>query len=378
SGNNYGRATSVAALALKARMLLYAASPLMNKAGVDPLVGYPSPDPARWQKVADADKAVIDLATQNGYKLYDASPGDIKQRYTDMFLDKQNPEVLFSRQNYGNTNNSEYIDQANGPNGYDQWGGNTPTQEFVDAFDMADGSKFSWSNPAMAAHPYANRDPRLSAFVLVDGDLWKGRPVETHFNEVTAGVFRGGLDTKDGGSPWNTSKTGYNMRKFLNPEYVTNSWVFTGKSAQNWVWLRLAEFYLDYSEAQYNLANEAEAKSATYGINKIRARAGMPVVTESGTALWDRIVNERRIELSFEEHRFFDIRRWMIADVVMNQPATGVIVKKYLNGTFEYKAHAGTETLTEDRKFVASKMYWLPIPQGERDKNPNLKQNPGY
>ena len=376
SGNNYGRATSVAALALKARMLLYAASPLMNKSGVDALVGYPAPDNNRWQKVADADKTVIDLALASGYKLYDESPGDIKQRYTDMFLDKQNPEVLFARQNYGNTNNAEYIDQANGPNGYDEWGGNTPIEEFADAFDMIDGSKFNWNNPAMAAHPFDNRDPRLHAFVLTDGDIWKGRPVETHFNETAPGVFRGGLDTKDGGSPWNTSKTGINMRKFLNPDYVTNSWVFTGKSAQNWVWLRLGEFYLDLAEAEYNLGNEAEARKA---LNVIRTRAGMPDVIESGTALWNRIVNERRIELSFEEHRYFDIRRWMIADDVMNKPATGVIVTKYLNGTTVYKAHASdNSTLVEDRKFVAPKMYWLPIPQSEIDKNASLQQNPGY
>src|SRR5450432_102063 len=216
SGNDQGRATSVSALALKARMMLYAASPLMNKAGVDPLVGNPAPDANRWQAVADADKKVIDMALANGYSLYNASP-DVKTNYTNMFLDKANQEVLFSRQNYGNSNNAEYIDQANGPNGYDQWGGNTPTQEYVDDFEMADGSKFDWSNPIEAANPYLKRDPRLYAFVLCDGDMWKGRAVESHFTEGPAGVFKGGLDTKDGPNTWNSSKTGYNMRKFINP-----------------------------------------------------------------------------------------------------------------------------------------------------------------
>ena len=101
SGSDIGRATSVAALALKSRVLLYAASPLMNKAGVDPLVGYPAPESDRWQKAADAAKAAIDLATANGYSLYDKYGSDVKTNYIQMFLDKSNPEVIFSRQNYG-------------------------------------------------------------------------------------------------------------------------------------------------------------------------------------------------------------------------------------------------------------------------------------
>ena len=382
TGTNIGRATSIAALALKARMLLYAASPLMNKAGVDSLVGYPSPDPSRWQKVADADKAVIDAATQNGYSLYNKY-SDVKTNYTQLFLDKNNPEVLFSRQNYGSPNNIQYLDQSNGPNGYDEWGGNTPIQEFVDAFEMADGSHFDWTNPVMAANPYANRDPRLYATVLSDGDMWKGRAVETHFNEVQNGssvVLKGGQDTKDGSvGPWNASKTAYNVRKFMNEGYVVDSWSFTDASAQNWIWLRLAEFYLDYAEAQYNLGNESEAKSTTYGVNVIRARAKMPAITAGGSDLWNEIMNERRVELSFEEHRYFDIRRWMIAETVMNQPATSILITKKLNGTMVYQAHTGDPTtLVEDRKFSAPQEYWLPIPQTEINKNPNLRQNPNY
>lgn len=380
TGSDAGRASKIAAMALKARMLLYAASPLMNKPGVDPLVGYPTPDPNRWQTVANADKALIDSATKYGYSLYQKY-SDPTQNYTNLFLDKANPEILFARQNYGNTANIQYIDQANGPNGYDEWGGNTPTQEFVDAFQMKDGSAYDPNNTADSTNPYLNRDPRFYATVLVDGDMWKGRAVASHFDEdaVTPNVWHGGVDSKDGPNPWNSSKTGYNMKKFLNPGYLVDSWVFTGASAQNWNWLRLGEFYLDYAEAQYNLGNEAEAKSTTYGVNVIRARAGMPAITQSGPALWAQIVNERQIELSFEEHRYFDIRRWLIADSVGNKTATGVIVYKFKDGHTWFDAHAKDgSTITEVRKFSSPQEYWLPIPQAEINKNANLKQNPGY
>ncbi|MEI6949676.1 RagB/SusD family nutrient uptake outer membrane protein [Paraflavisolibacter sp. H34] len=377
TGADKGRATSVAALALKSRVLLYAASPLMNKANVNPLVGYPSPESSRWQKAADAAKAAIDLAVANGYALYNKYGDDVKTNYIQLFLDKANPEVIFSRQNYGSPNNIQYLDQSNGPNGSDQWGGNTPIQEFVDAFEMADGSKFSWSNPAHAARPFANRDKRLYATVLSDGDPWKGRIINAHFDEQADGSLKGGSDTKDGAiGSWNASKTAYNVRKFLNEAYVVNSWTFTGASAQNWIWFRLGEIYLNYAEALYNLNNETGAKAA---LNNIRRRARMPEVTASGTALWEAIANERRVELAFEEHRYFDARRWMIADNVLNRPATGILIIKKKDGTMHYNAHTGdSKTLVENRKFVPNKMEWLPVPQSEIDKNPNLKQNPGY
>ncbi len=377
SSTDIGRATSVAALALKSRVLLYAASPLMNKSGVDPLVGYTSPASDRWQKAANAAKAAIDLALAKGYALYDKYGADVKTNYIQLFLDKSNPEVIFSRQNYGSPNNITYLDQSNGPNGSDQWGGNTPIQELVDAFEMADGSKFSWSNPAQAANPYSNRDKRLYATVLCDGDPWKGRTINSHFDEQTNGSLKGGADTKDGSiGPWNASKTAYNVRKFLNEGYVVNSWTFTDASAQNWIWFRLAELYLNYAEAEYFAGNESEAKTA---LNTIRRRARMPDVTASGAALWDEIMNERRVELAFEEHRYFDERRWNIANDVLNQPATGILIIKKQNGTMQYLAHTNdSRTMVEARKFVPNKMEWLPIPQSEIDKNSNLKQNPGY
>jgi len=370
-GADKGRATSVAALALKSRMLLYAASPLMNKSGVDPLVGYTSPDPDRWEKAADAAKACIDAALDNGYALYEKYD-DVKENYTQLFLDGGNSEVIFDREGglSADGDNLTGLDQTNGPNGYGLWGGNTPISEFVDDFEMADGTKFDWNNPVHKADPYANRDARLYAAVLSDGDPWRERNVETYLIANAAGdITGGGKDTKYGQDSWNTSKSSYNVRKYMDESYVPNSWNFT--NPKNWIWFRLGEQYLNYAEALYNQGLEAEARVA---LNVIRARAKMPDVTASGDDLWDAIVNERRVELCFEEHRYFDVRRWLIAEDVLNRNATGVEIVLHPNGTKTYEPGV----LVEERLFNAPAMYWMPIPKWEIDKNPNLEQNPGY
>jgi hypothetical protein len=370
-GSDKGRATSVAALALKSRMLLYAASPLMNKSGVNPLVGYSAPDADRWKNAADAAKACIDAALDNGYALYEKYD-DVKENYTQLFLDGGNSEVLFDREGglSADGDNLTGLDQTNGPNGYGLWGGNTPISEFVDDFEMADGTKFDWDNPVHKANPYANRDARLYATVLADGDPWRERNVQTYLIANAAGdITGGGKDTKYGQDSWNTSKSSYNVRKYMDETYVPNSWNFT--NPKNWIWFRLGEQYLNYAEALYNQGLEDEARTA---LNVIRARAKMPDVTATGDDLWDAIVNERRVELCFEEHRYYDVRRWLIAEDVLNRNATGVEIVLHPNGTKTYEPGV----LVEQRLFNAPAMYWMPIPKWEIDKNANLEQNPGY
>jgi len=373
SGSDKGRATKVAALALKSRILLYAASPLMNDSrndDPDNLVHYATPDASRWQKAADAAQAAITAATANGYALFDSYGDDVKAKYDGLFLEGGNSEVLFDREGGSSTLglNLGYIDESNGPNGYGSWGGNTPISELVDDFEMADGSKFSWTNPAHAANPYANRDPRLHFTVLCSGDMWKGRAVEDFFFKKPDGTESGGQDTKYGANSWNTSASCYNIRKFLRESHVVNSWTF---APRNWIWIRLGEVYLNLAEAKYNNGDEAGAKVA---LNMIRTRARMPQVTTSGTQLWNYIVYERRVELAFEEHRYFDERRWKIAETVLNKKATGIRVFKNTDGTFTYTPGQ----FVEERKFVGPKMYWLPVQLDEITKNPNLQQNPGY
>lgn len=378
SGDDYGRATSVAALALKSRILLYAASPLMNEDVKIPEVGYTTPEPDRWQKAAKAATEALDAAQTAGYELYNLN-GDPSKNYQLIFMDNTaaNKETLFARMGTSSADGESIssCDQYNNPNGYGGWGGNCPLQELVDAYEVVkDGvaSKFDWNNPEEKANPYANRDPRFYATILYDGAKWMTRNVETYFDVDNNGtIIGGGKDTKFGNDSWNASPTGYNMKKFMDEGYALNSWNFC---ARNWIHLRMAELYLNKAEALYHIGDEEGAREA---LKPVRQRAGMPAVTATGADLLEAIKNERRIEFAFEEHRYFDVRRWKEAPKYFGSTVHAITIKKYPNGKKTYEVDKLRSDVGGDRKWD-DKMYWLPIPKSEMDKNPNLVQNPGY
>lgn len=378
SGDDYGRATSVAAQALKSRILLYAASPLMNEDVKIAEIGYTTPDPDRWQKAATAATAALQAALDAGYELYNLN-NDPSKNYQMIFMDNTaaNKETLFARMgtNSADGESISSCDQYNNPNGYGGWGGNCPLQELVDAYEVVkDGvaSKFDWSNKEEAANPYANRDPRFYASILYDGAPWMTRNVETYFDVDASGqIIGGGRDTRYGNDSWNASPTGYNMKKFMDEGYALNSWNFC---ARNWIHLRLAELYLNKAEALCHTGDENGARAA---LNVVRHRAGMPDVTATGTDLLEAIKNERRVEFAFEEHRYFDVRRWKDAPKYFGTTVHAITVKKYPNGTKTYEVDKLRSDVGGDRKWD-DKMYWLPITKAEMDKNPNFVQNPGY
>lgn len=378
SGDDYGRATSVAALALKSRILLYAASPLMNEDVKIPEVGYTTPEPDRWQKAAKAATEALDAAQNAGYELYNLN-GDPSKNYQLIFMDNTaaNKETLFARMGTSSADGESIssCDQYNNPNGYGGWGGNCPLQELVDAYEVVkDGvaSKFDWNNPEEKANPYANRDPRFYATILYDGAKWMTRNVETYFDvDGNGNITGGGKDTKFGNDSWNASPTGYNMKKFMDEGYALNSWNFC---ARNWIHLRMAELYLNKAEALYYTDDEEGAREA---LKPVRQRAGMPAVTATGTDLLEAIKNERRIEFAFEEHRYFDVRRWKEAPKYFGTTVHAITIKKYPDGKKTYEVDKLRSDVGGDRKWD-DKMYWLPIPKSEMDKNPNLVQNPGY
>lgn len=378
SGDDYGRATSVAALALKSRILLYAASPLMNEDVKIPEVGYTTPEPDRWQKAAKAATEALDAAQTAGYELYNLN-GDPSKNYQLIFMDNTaaNKETLFARMGTSSADGESIssCDQYNNPNGYGGWGGNCPLQELVDAYEVVkDGvaSKFDWNNPEEKANPYANRDPRFYATILYDGAKWMTRNVETYFDVDNNGtIIGGGKDTKFGNDSWNASPTGYNMKKFMDEGYALNSWNFC---ARNWIHLRMAELYLNKAEALYHIGDEEGAREA---LKPVRQRAGMPAVTATGADLLEAIKNERRIEFAFEEYRYFDVRRWKEAPKYFGSTVHAITIKKYPDGKKTYEVDKLRSDVGGDRKWD-DKMYWLPIPKSEMDKNPNLVQNPGY
>lgn len=344
-----GRATKGAALALKSRLTLYGASPLYNT--------------STWQDAVTAAQAVINL---NKYSLFTGG-------YAALFLDAANPETIFARlytKNAGHT----HLEIANGPNSYGGWGGNLPLQNLVDDYQMNNGK--SIADPASGYNPqdpYTNRDPRFYATILYNGSTYRGSTIET--------FTPGGKDSKDGPDNWNTSKTGYYLRKFVNDAYpLQNPWGNAG--FQPWYYFRYAEILLNFAEA----ANEAygpdviptgSSLSAVAAINLIRSRptVSMPPLSAgmSQADVREAIRNERRIELAFEEHRFYDVRRWKIANVTENEPAQGVTITKSGN-TFNYS----TKVALDGRAFT-DKMYWLPIPRAEIQASGNkIQQNAGY
>ncbi|MBF9252851.1 RagB/SusD family nutrient uptake outer membrane protein [Pontibacter sp. 172403-2] len=340
-----GRATKGAALALKSRLLLYAASPLYKENGTT----------VTWQQAADAAKAVMDL---NKYSL--------DPDYASMFIDEEgnSNEIIFAR--YYNLNSRHTaLEIANGPNGYDAWGGNTPLQNLVDAYEMANGKPIDDPTSGYDPQdPYVNRDPRFYATILYNGAQYRGRAVET--------FVPGGKDSKDGPSSWNTSQTGYYLRKFMDDENpIQNPWNVAGR--QPWIYFRYAEILLNYAEAQ----NEAVGPDASVyeAINKIRERVGMPDLPAglSQAEMRERIRNERQIELAFEEHRFYDVRRWLIAEETENVPAYGIEITKD-GDNLVY-----TRKVALDGRHFEEKHYWLPIPRSEIQASGNkLEQNPGY
>ena len=188
--------------------------------------------------------------------------------------------------------------------------------------------------------------------------------------ETAPGVFLPGLDTRDGPiEDWNGGYSGYYLRKFIDPTVVHEYAAAGGNQEAPWHFFRLGEIFLNYAEACIELGQDDEAKTV---LNQLRTRAGMPAITETGAALMTRYQNERRVELAFEQHRYFDIRRWMIAAQAMGRPANGIVISQPLTGPVSY-----TRNKVQDRAW-ADKMYWLPIDQTEMNRNTTLKQNPLY
>lgn len=340
---NIGRANKGAALALKSRVLLYMASPQLN----------PDNNVQKWSDAATAAKNIIDL---NNYSL--------GTDYIALFNSVKHTEIIFMKEQAQNMS----VENNNGPIGYVTGSGNTsPTQNLADAFPMKNGKMPVESGSTFdPANPYANRDPRFAATFMFNTTKWLNRPIET---------FDGGLD-RPGGTRTQT-RTGYYLRKFMGKFESSGNY-----SNQNHhvILFRYAEILLNYAEA-LNEVN-GPVKEVTDAVILIRKRAGITAGTNNRYGISETITkdqmrdlirNERRIEMAFEEQRFWDIRRWKIAETVLNQPVRGVNITKNTNGTFSY-----TYKDIASSVFDAGKNYLFPIPYSEIQTNPNMAQNPGY
>jgi hypothetical protein len=399
STQEYGRIKKGMALAIKARMLLYAASPLFN--GNADYADFKNPDGtqlmsqqfdmSKWKKAADAAKAVIDIPDYSLYKELDGT-GKIKpyESCKNVFLKDWNSEIILARV----VGDGLYsIDKNGSPyilGGWSSWG---PTQQSVDAFFMANGR--SIDDPASgyteagfaaaagtyyaagASNMYVGREPRFYVDVTFNLSKWINNASNnnggTGSAPITIQMYKGGNSGQYTGRNW--SRTGYCVRKMVNP----SSLVGPDKiAARTEVVYRLAEMYLDYAEALNEYApGHADIKKY---INLIRERAGIPqygaasgeVPEPAGQDAWRvAIRKERRVELAFEYHRYFDTRRWKMAEQTDNGPMYGMDINATTTADFSKRV------AFETRVFLKKNYLWN-ILQSELNKDKNLVENPGW
>jgi len=355
SDSEFGRFTSVAAMALRSRLYTYYASPLFN----------PTNDKKRWEIAEKASLDAINFATQNGCA-FSATDLNGKGAYERIFQEMKNSEIIWSVSSPYSGGHHDYWDFWAGSLGRGGWYGEGPVQNLVDDYEMLNGELpilgydaqgNQIPNPAAnynPSKPFDNRDKRFSQTILYHGAQWKGTPVN---------IAPGGTDyTPDRG------RVNYFWKKYMNED--RNLRTSTGKKPIRFIIFRLSELYLNYAEARNeNLANP-DLTVHEY-INKLRTRGGLPnlPIGLDKEQMRTRIIRERRIEMAMENLRFFDVRRLKIAEIVDNRPVRSI---RYENGKLIYPIFG-------ERVFNKDKHYLFPIPQSEIDKSRGvLKQNPGW
>ncbi len=352
-GNEIGRATRPAAMALKARTLLYAASPLFNTENNQEL----------WHEAAKACKELIDRASEWGINLstYNTLWGQNANLNTELILGINRGE-------------SNTFEMANYPVGVENGSsGNCPTQSLVDAYEYSDGSgqTFGQRHPGSInvteEKPYDGLDPRFGFTIVKNGDTWPSNAQQA----LTIESYQGGFN---GAPKYNATTTGYYLRKYVDGTCVTTYNNATVRR-HTWIVFRLAEIYLNYAEAMYNYYQDADATgdlgmSANQAINVLRTRPDINMPEFQGnTDFLERYRRERLVELAFEDHRFWDVRRWKI-------------------GASVFASVQGADLTLENGDIILSRKViersWddkynlFPIPQTEIQKNPKLTQNPGW
>ncbi|MGS2738223.1 RagB/SusD family nutrient uptake outer membrane protein [Sinomicrobium sp. M5D2P17] len=389
----WGRINQGMALAIKARMLLYAASPLFN--GNTDYAGFTNPDGTplisqqydenKWKEAADASKVVIDLPQYQLYREYNDDGGiNAYASLKNVFLRDWNPEIIMAK-----VSDMYSVDKNGSPyrvGGWSSWG---PTQSAVDAYFMANGRPIDDSESgyleegfadegtsyyaAGTYNMYVNREPRFYVAITFNGSKWINNEFGSGGQPLVIEMYNGGNSGRYTGRNW--SRTGYVTRKLVHPSSTVNPDKIAGRME---VKLRLAEIYLSYAEA-LNEYSPGHPDILKY-INLIRERAGIPQygsgnnalpVPQGQEAMRKAIRQERRVELAFENQRYFDTRRWKIAENTDGGPFYGMDVNA--NNTEGFSKRVEFETRVFEKK-----NYLWNIIQDELNKNGNLVGNPGW
>ncbi|MDR6940996.1 RagB/SusD family nutrient uptake outer membrane protein [Mucilaginibacter pocheonensis] len=410
AANDYGKPDRTTALALKARVLLYMASPLWNGGNPDYLSFkdkngtrlFPDYDASRWQTAATAAKACIDQAEGVGHKLYRSANNDPIKNYQEIFYNNFNDEVFFTRDDPGYNNIDAYSEPRGMAGAF--WPLQTPTQDMVDDYEMANGTRpilgynadmtpvinplsgYNESGQATTAtdnyvegtrNMYVGREPRFYASIMFTGQKYKQSPPQNRSTPLQ--FWKLGLDGRPTASGDNYSKTGYLLKKLTNPSFVMSP---KADPIRVWIFFRLGEQYLNYAEA----LNEAQGPVGDVYkyVNLIRDRSGLPGLTPglSKDNMREAIRHERRIELAFETHRYFDTHRWMTAAATDNKNIYGLDVNGVISVSpsvpYNIASDAFYKRTVIEKRVFEKKHYLWPIQQRELEKNPNLVQNPGW
>jgi starch-binding outer membrane protein, SusD/RagB family len=340
-GSDGGRVTKWAALAMKSRAMLYA---------------------KRWQKAADAADKVI---KEGGFVL--------EPNYADIFKSARNVrsrEIILSKRYNKDLGVVHRIDERVAPSGdiQGQGGGVCPTQDLVDAYFMSNGDRYNTSTTP-DSNMYKNRESRFYASILYNGADWKGRKIETF---VGTGGAPNGKDRfmEYGASPYpNTTVTGYYIRKLADETNLTFNDAYR-KSDQDCIELRLGEVYLNLAEALLELNKPEEAKQA---VLRVRNRSLQQDVANLTANMREELVRERMLELAFEGHRFWDLRRWGLArEVLNNKKRQGMKITRTSTGTLRYERVATDVSAA----VYPDKFNQFPLPLGELINNPNISVQP--
>jgi hypothetical protein len=346
-----GRASKGAALTLQGFCELFQASPLYNE----------SNDPTLWAQAAETNKKVMELAK---YSLF--------PNYETMLLEESNNnnEIIFAKQYLGGTGLGGGREGLQGPwivGGIQRaYGGVNPTQELVDEYAMANGLPIS--DPASGydpQNPYASREKRFYQSVIYDGAIWVNSEM----------IMKQGVGSRNATDLSNTNEatnTGYYLKKGLDPKYAVNG--DHQLSSANFVIFRFAEVLLNYAEAK----NEATGPDATVyeAINNVRNRSELPPLPAGLTQAQMRVAihRERRVELAFEEKRWYDLMRLKLAEKNLNGSLHAMVIEQS-GGKWVYRVVPAPEGA---RTFYKEKNYLFPIPQSALDRNEKLVQNPNY
>ena len=375
SSDEFGKPTKWAAYALKSRAMLYAASIAEFSTITLPggVVGIPQGQAAAyWQAAYDASMEIID---NSPHALYEANP-DPQDNYAEIFTNDGNTEVIFAEvYNLGLLKTHSW-NLYNMPDGFQTgWGSNGPVYlEQVEKYEYMDGSsgKLDWAdlnnNVLFDIETFMHqKDPRFRASVFYPETPWQEKVV--YFHKATIGTIDPGDTWPPKAPKRNYTKSGFLTRKRMDESIKLP---IASEDETDFIVFRLGEMYLNAAEAAFHIGSmDAEALSL---INDIRARAGMP---PKAAITVDVIRNERAVELAFEEHRYWDLRRWRTAAAELNGMGFHGVDWTYDYAQKKYKLKLKLADYNQIRTFL-DKNYYLPIGIDRRADNPNLIENPGY